>query len=74
MDIDTFVKECFAAGLFGILFLLTLFTVALFLPALIFQLLWNYVAVSLGAPVIGYWLAFCGLWLVAIIRRSVFGK
>ncbi len=74
MNIDQFVTDALAAGFFGILILLIVVGIAAFQPALLFQLLWNYVAVTLGAPAISYWFAFCGLWLLAIIRRVVFGK
>lgn len=71
-DVDSFVRDAFAAGFFGILILIIIAAIALFLPAAIFVWLWNafIVAIFTSAPVLTYWQGF----VILLVSGMIFGR
>ncbi len=71
-DVESFVKDAFAAGIFGVLLVFVIALIAIFLPAAIFVWLWNFALVGLfaGIPALTYWQGFA----ILIVAGMLFGR
>lgn len=71
-DVESFVRDAFAAGVFGIIILIVIAAIAIFLPAAIFVWLWNFALVGLfaGIPALTYWQGFA----ILIVAGILFGR